>query len=176
MWLNGYLLINNLFKSILLSICKHSSRQVQDGYSLCSKSTFYQSCLSGPNIYYPWSYQKRIACVKYSLQCPRPKFLGQSIKVITHFFEFKFVTVTARSLTYLALNILDCKVCTCTQTFKVYEKVIDLLSSRNRKVKLWVVFKKMHEVLSLKIDKIYPSGMAHWQFLFFSKRVIFTCN
>lgn len=23
----------------------------------------------------------------------------------------------------------------------------------------------MHEVLSLKIYKIYPSGMAHWQFL-----------
>lgn len=25
----------------------------------------------------------------------------------------------------------------------------------------------MHEVLILKINKIYPSGMAHWQFLFF---------
>lgn len=91
--------------------------------------------LSEPNIYYPWSYQKRIACVEYSLQCPRTKFLGQSLKVITNFFEFKFVTVTPRYLTYLALNILDCKGCTCTQTFKVYGKVIDLLSSRNRKVK-----------------------------------------
>lgn len=30
------------------------------------------------------------------------------------------------------------------------DKDIDLLSSRNRKVKLWVVFKKMYEVLSLK--------------------------
>lgn len=33
----------------------------------------------------------------------------------------------------------------------------------------------MYEVLSLKIYTIYPSGMAHWQFLF-SKRVIFFIN
>lgn len=45
---------------------------------------------------------------------------------------------------------------------KVYEKVIDLLSLRNCKVKLWVVFKKMYEVLSLKIDKIYFFGMVYW--------------
>lgn len=41
-------------------------------------------------------------------------------------------------------------------------KDIDLLSLRNCNVKLWVVFKKMYEVLGLKINLIYFFGMVYW--------------